>query len=202
MLTWLKNDLASTKQDWIITYWHHPPYTKGSHDSNTEKKLVEMRTNALPILEAGGVDLCLTGHSHSYERSFLLNGHYGTQDTLSAKMKLDAGDGKPDGKGAYKKATLGPGMHEGAVYVVAGSSGKVSNKNEKSAARGFLDHSAMLVSLARLGSMVIDVNGNRLDATFLSETGERLDYFSIIKGKTPPASTAVPAAKKDAASQQ
>jgi acid phosphatase type 7 len=195
MLTWLKNDLAATKQDWIITYFHHPPYTKGSHDSNTEAKLVEMRTNALPILEAGGVDLCLTGHSHSYERSFLLNGHYGTQDTLTAKMKLDAGDGKADGKGAYKKATLGPGMHEGAVYVVAGSSGKVSNKNEKSAKRGFLDHPAMLVSLARLGSLVLDVDGNRLDATFLSETGERLDYFSIVKGKDmkPTRSTSTPA---------
>jgi len=182
MLTWLKNDLGATKQDWIITYFHHPPYTKGSHDSNTEKQLVEMRTNALPIMEAGGVDLCLTGHSHSYERSFLLDGHYGTQDTLTAKMKLDAGDGKADGKGAYRKATLGTGVHEGAVYIVAGSSGKISGDSEKSKARGFLDHPAMLVSLYRLGSMVIDVNGNRLDATFLSETGERLDYFSMIKG--------------------
>jgi hypothetical protein len=183
MLTWLKNDLAATKQDWIISYWHHPPYTKGSHDSNTEKKLVEMRTNALPILEAAGADLNLTGHSHSYERSFLLDGHYGTQDTLSAKMKLDAGDGRPDGKGAYRKATFGLKPHEGAVYVVAGSSGKVSLQNEKSAKRGYLDHPAMFVSLPRLGSLVLDVDGSRLDATFLSETGERLDYFSIVKGK-------------------
>jgi hypothetical protein len=195
MLTWVKNDLASTKQDWIIAYWHHPPYTKGSHDSNTEKKCVEMRTNALPILEAGGVDLVLTGHSHSYERSFLLDGHYGTQDTLTAKMKRDAGDGKPDGKGVYRKPTFGPGAHEGAVYIVAGSSGKVSDKNEKSAARGFLDHPAMLVSLAKLGSLVLDVDGNRLDATFLSEKGERLDYFSIVKGKSPAPLPAVPAAK-------
>lgn len=183
MLTWLKNDLAATKQDWIITYWHHPPYTKGSHDSNTERKLVEMRENALPILEAGGVDLCLTGHSHSYERSFLIDGHYGVQTTLTAKMKLNAGDGKADGNGAYRKTTFGRGVHEGAVYVVAGSSGKVSHANEKSKARGFLDHPAMYISLAKLGSMVLDVNGNRLDATFLSETGERLDYFTIIKGK-------------------
>ena len=183
MLTWLKADLAATKQDWIIVFFHHPPYTKGSHDSNTEKNLVEMRTNALPIMEAGGVDLCLTGHSHSYERSFLLDGHYGVQTTLTSKMKIDAGDGRPDGKGAYRKATLGTGVHEGAVYVVAGSSGKVSDKNEKSAARGFLDHPAMFISLAKLGSLVLDVDGHKLDATFLSEQGERLDYFSIIKGK-------------------
>ncbi|HUR60408.1 MAG TPA: metallophosphoesterase family protein [Opitutaceae bacterium] len=182
MLKWLKNDLASTRQDWIIAYWHHPPYTKGSHDSNTDRVSIEMRTNALPILEAGGVDLVLTGHSHSYERSFLLDGHYGVQTTLNEKMKLDGGDGRPDGKGAYRKPTLGAGVHEGAVYVVAGSSGKVSGKNEKNAGRGFLDHNAMLVSLARLGSFIVDVNGSRLDATFLNETGERLDYFSIVKG--------------------
>lgn len=182
MLTWLKADLAATRRDWIIAFWHHPPYTKGSHDSNTERNCVEMRSYALPILEAGGVDLVLTGHSHSYERSFLLDGHYGTQNTLNAAMLRDHGDGRADGKGAYRKATLGPGAHEGAVYVVAGSSGKVSLKNEKSAARGYLDHPAMFISLAKLGSMVLDIDGGRLDATLLSETGERLDYFSIVKG--------------------
>ena len=67
--------------------------------------------------------------------------------------------------------------------MVAGSSGKVSLQNEKSAKRGYLDHSAMFLSLPRLGSLVLDVDGNRLDATFLSEAGERLDYFTIIKGK-------------------
>lgn len=183
MLTWLKHDLAATKQDWIIVYFHHPPYTKGSHDSNVERQLIEMRTNALPIMEAGGVDLCLTGHSHSYERSFLLDGHYGVSGTLTAQMKRDAGDGRPDGKGAYRKPTFGPGVHEGAVYVVAGSSGKITGKDEKRLARGFLDHPAMFISLYRLGSMVLDVNGNRLDAVFLSDLGEKLDYFSIIKGR-------------------
>lgn len=29
----------------------------------------DMRENIVPILEAHGVDLVLTGHSHSYERS-------------------------------------------------------------------------------------------------------------------------------------
>ena len=36
MLTWLEADLAATAQDWLIAYWHHPPYSKGSHDSDTE----------------------------------------------------------------------------------------------------------------------------------------------------------------------
>jgi hypothetical protein len=109
-------------------------------------------------------------------------------------MKRDGGDGRSDGKGAYRKASLTQGAHEGAVYVVAGSSGKVSLQNEKSAKRGYLDHSAMFISLPRLGSLVLDVDGNRLDANFISETGERLDYFTIIKGKDMKSTSTAPAA--------
>src|SRR4029453_9609405 len=36
MMTWLQSDLASTQQKWIVAFWHHPPYSKGSHDSDTE----------------------------------------------------------------------------------------------------------------------------------------------------------------------
>ncbi len=78
MAAWLQNDLASTTATWIVCFFHHPPYTKGSHNSDTETELIQMRTNFLPILEAGGADLVLSGHSHCYERSFLLDGHYGT----------------------------------------------------------------------------------------------------------------------------
>ena len=36
MLNWLQNDLAMTEQQWIIAFWHHPPYSDGSHDSDIE----------------------------------------------------------------------------------------------------------------------------------------------------------------------
>src|SRR5437867_4787164 len=77
MLTWLKADLAATKQDWRIAFWHYPPYSKGSHDSDIDVPLGQMRQYAVPLLESYGVDLVLSGHSHSYDRSYLLNGHYG-----------------------------------------------------------------------------------------------------------------------------
>ncbi len=97
MLTWLVDDLMATGADWVIAFWHHPPYTKGSHDSDVEPPLVEMRENVLPILEDFGVDLVLAGHSHSYERSFLLDSHYGSSATLKpATMILNGGDGRLD----------------------------------------------------------------------------------------------------------
>lgn len=174
MLTWLQNDLAANTKDWLIAYWHHPPYTKGSHDSDSETELTQMRQHVLPILEAWGVDLVLTGHSHSYERSFLIDGHYGTSSTFNGSMKKNGGDGRETGNGAYAKFNRGPSSNQGAVYSVVGSSGITGG--------GVLNHPAMFISLDQLGSMVIDVGGNRLDAKFLRETGAIGDSFTLVKG--------------------
>jgi len=73
MAKWLKADLEKAKADWLIAFWHHPPYTKGSHDSDKEKDMTEMRHDIMPIIESGGVDLVLAGHSHIYERSMLID---------------------------------------------------------------------------------------------------------------------------------
>lgn len=175
MLKWLEQDLAQNTATWLVAFFHHPPYTKGSHDSDTEIPLVEMRQNALPLLERYGVDLVLGGHSHSYERSFLLNGHYGVSSTLAAGMLLDSGSGR-DGSadGAYVKPHSGPAPNAGAVYVVPGSSGKISGGN--------LNHPAMFVSMNLLGSFVIDVNGTRLDARFITDQGVLGDHFTLLKG--------------------
>jgi len=173
MLTWLEQDLMNNTQDWTIAFWHHPPYSKGSHNSDNEIELMEMRQNALPLLEDLGVDLVLCGHSHSYERAYFLDGHYGKSGTLTAGMKVDGGDGRVDGDGAYAKPTPGPASHEGAAYVVAGSSGANSNAP--------LNHPAMYLSLNELGSLVVDVDGGRLDLKFIDDAAAVRDYFTILK---------------------
>ncbi|NIM00972.1 MAG: hypothetical protein GTN89_08715 [Acidobacteria bacterium] len=174
MLTWLESDLAANAQDWVIAFWHHPPYSKGSHDSDTETELMEMRQNVIPILDDYGVDLTLAGHSHSYERSKLIEGHYGDSSTFVPTMEKDGGDGREDGNGAYMKPTLGPAAHEGIVHTVAG--------NASSLGGGPLNHPVMFESLNVLGSVVLDVFGNRLQATFIDDTGTVRDYYTIIKG--------------------
>lgn len=177
MATWLEADLAAVDADWIIAFWHHPPYSRGSHDSDFEDELVEMRENFVPILEQNGVDLILSGHSHSYERSWLIDGHHDVAATFDpATMVLQDQDGSRIGGGPYTKWTEAQEPNSGAVYVVAGSSGQVSG--------GPLDHPAMVVSLNALGSVVLDVDGLSLDARFLDETGTVVDRFAIDKGRT------------------
>ena len=179
MLAWLEADLAATTQRWIIAFWHHPPYTKGSHNSDAETELIEMRANAVPILEAGGVDLVLNGHSHVYERSLLLHGHHGLSGTLTAAMKKDAGDGRETGDGAYGKD---PGPDAGAVFAVAGSSGRVSNWTDGSSAEFNPNpHPVMIMSLRALGSLLLDIDGDRLDARFLDKDGAVRDHFTLSK---------------------
>jgi hypothetical protein len=175
MATWLQNDLAATTRDWIIAFWHHPPYTKGSHNSDTETELIQMRQTFNPILEAGGVDLVLTGHSHSYERSFLIDQHYGLSSTFSAGNIIDGGSGSDPNP--YEKPAGLPG-HQGAVYVVAGSSGQISG--------GTLNHPAMFISLNVLGSVVLDFTTNRLDLQFLDSAGAVRDNLAIVKSSGPP----------------
>ena len=174
MMTWLEADLAANDKEWVIAFWHVSPYSKGNHDSDREDQAISMRQNAVPLLERYGVDLVLTGHTHSYERSYLIDGHYGLSDTFTDALKKTPGDGSATGDGAYRKPATVGAPHAGAVYVVAGNAGLIKTG-------GSLDHPAMPVSFRILGSMVLDVNGNRLDAKFLGSTGDIWDAFTILK---------------------
>ncbi|HKQ47852.1 MAG TPA: metallophosphoesterase [Phycisphaerae bacterium] len=175
MLTWLAADLAATDQHWIIAFWHHPPYSKGSHDSDdpfdSSGRLVEMRENVLPILEAGGVDLVLAGHSHIYERSYLVDGAYDTPTTAAGHI-VDAGDGRLTGDGAYLKP-YGLAAHEGAVYVVAGHGG--------ASLGGTGGHVLMYFDELAFGSCLLTIDGNHLSLQNLRYDGAITDTFDLIK---------------------
>ncbi len=173
MLTWLIDDLTATTARWLVAYWHHTPYSKGSHDSDSGNPLIDMRANALPILEDFGVDLVLGGHSHSYERSALIDHHYGKSSTLAGSMIVDASDGDPSGEGGYVKS-IDRAAHEGAVYVTAGVSASVSNG-------GSLNHPVMKTSLGELGSVIVDIDDDRMDVTFVGTDADALDAFRIDK---------------------
>jgi hypothetical protein len=189
MVTWLQNDLASTGQEWVIAFWHHPPYSKGGHDSDSAGdsggRLVDMRETVLPILEAGGVDLVLAGHSHAYERSYLIDGAYGygtapnfatpSLNTLLADGHiLDAGNGQPSGTGAYQKSSGGT-SHDGTVYVVAGHGGHALSTNPPG------NHPVMAVFDLAYGSVLLDITGSSLTLRNIRSGGAITDTVAIVK---------------------
>ena len=132
-------------------------------------------------------DLVLTGHSHTYERSHLIDGHYGFSETFSEAMKVDPGDGAETGDGAYQKSGTIGAPHEGTVYAVAGASGRagvggILDAIDFGLLEPSLDHPTMVVNRKELGSMVLDIYGNRLDAKYLETDGRITDDFTILKG--------------------
>ena len=181
-ITWLASDLAASSAPWKIAIVHTPPYTKGSHDSDVEAAHFPVRENALPLLEAHGVQLVLAGHSHNYERSFLIRGHYGVSGTWDPDLHLvDGGDGCPDdafrtecsggADGAYRK--------NGTVYVVVGNASRFGSP-------GTLDHPVMAYADDTvLGSLVVDVESDRLEARFLQQDGVVADRFVIRRAGAP-----------------
>lgn len=178
MLTWLEQDLTDNHRPWLIALWHHSPYSAGNHDSDTEVEMTEMRENANQVLESHGADLVLGAHSNTYERSFLIDGHYGTSDTFVSSMVIDHGDGRINGDGAYTKAA--DTTDTGTVYVVMGSSGG------KTKGKLPLNYPAMITSSKKPGSVAIDLNCAQLDVNFLAKNGKAKDNFTIIKSNIKP----------------
>lgn len=167
MLQWLQADLAETDQPWKIVILHHPPYTRGGHDSDdifdSGGRMFEVRRNVLPLLEQAGVQLVLAGHSHVYERSYPLSCHYGISESLKEAMVHS----RQAGKGTVYSS-------RGTIYSVVGSSSKLD--------KGRLDHPAMPVAMSTPGSMIIDISQDRLVARFIDKQADVRDAFVIRRG--------------------
>src|SRR5262245_23141989 len=130
-----------------------------------------MRQIVVALLEAYGVDLVLSGHSHDYERSYLIDGHYGQSSTFTQSMKKNGGDGRENCDGPYVKPEGRIG-HQGAVYAVVGNSGTGYKPGL---------YPAMVLGLGDPGSAVIDIVSNRLDFVLVRKDGTIGDYFTILK---------------------
>jgi predicted phosphodiesterase len=61
---WLEKELSSSKDEWKVCFFHHPPYSSGErHGSDDElRKVIE------PLFLKHGVDVVFNGHEHFYER--------------------------------------------------------------------------------------------------------------------------------------
>jgi hypothetical protein len=174
---WLKQDLAANTQPWTVVYFHHPPYSKGVN-SDVDSQEIKIRMRIVPIFERYKVDLVLCGHSHIYERSFLINGHYGLENSFDiSTMALSNSSAVYNGTAnscPYEKNSND--ARNGIVYAVVGSSGQIGGTSA-----GY-PHNAMEYSNNSTGgAMVIEVEDNRLDAKWVCSDGVIRDQFTIMK---------------------
>jgi hypothetical protein len=185
MAQWLAADLAATQQPWKVVYFHQPPHSKSSHDSDNfwEIYMISMRNNFAPIFEQYGVDLVLSGHSHAYERSRLMYGFYDWSFTYNASYALDQGNGSLTLGTPYRKSLSGPNPNRGTVYAVVGNSGSY-------VASPALTHPMMAYGWgcdSCVGSLMLDVHADTLVGRYYAYNGVVLDEFAIVKDMTIPA---------------
>lgn len=156
MVEWLKRDLKTNNRPWTIAVFHHPPYTDGTHQSDhpssSDVAMTAARHILVPILEGGGVDLVLTGHSHGYERSYPLS-----ENQIRTKHAEESDD----------PAVL---THT-TIYQIIGSSSKTGE--------GRFQHPLMASSHPVLGSVIIDVNERQLISRFIDSDGRERDRFQL-----------------------
>jgi len=198
---WLKADLAANagKHKWTIACLHHPPYTNGSHRSDMEQDLVAIRRKITPILERFGVDVVLAGHSHVYERSFLVKDHFGFSEafnkgSIPGGTAISLSSARYDGSSgntasadtSYANAscpyfTIDSVYKHGTVYVVAGSAGQVNANNSNTYPVFYTRNQAGSVG-GETGALYLEIEDNRLDAKFVGSSGQVRDQFTIMKG--------------------
>tara|TARA_R110002072_G_scaffold2235_1_gene18435 strand:- start:291 stop:1796 length:1506 start_codon:yes stop_codon:yes gene_type:complete len=189
MKQWFIDDMSATLSagefHWTIVIFHHPVYTKGGHDSdngdhifkNYDRPMLDMREQFVPLFDQYGVDLVYNGHDHFYERSYYLQGHTGLSSTFDPVLHAElntAGDPTSGrGKEAYNQVTKS-GADDRVVYSVVGSSGKLTLTEDPK-------HPAHLLRKTQMGSVLLDITEQQLDARFILSDGSVGDHFILTR---------------------
>lgn len=175
-LGWIKEDLKSSRQEWIVAVNHFPIYCAGNYQSDGGI-LASLRKEMVPLFDEAGVDLVLAGHDHTYQRSHLIAGHSGDSDTYSAEKHL-----KADGDGREAPIEKAPVAGAGTMYLVSGTAGGFRPG-------GNFDHPVMVPfdtpdgkrgGIAVPGSTVIEVDGLTLRGWHVDVSGKVLDQFTLV----------------------
>lgn len=165
-LAWLEADLAATAATWKIVVLHHP--VAGSPDK-PEGPADNYFQQVVPRLRAAGVDLLLSGHTHTYHQSYPLLGQSGGIATYVA-----------DSDGVYDK---GAGLVQVAIGTggTALRSGSFSDKPYIRAAFSTNTTPAVEPGFGR-----IDVTPDSLVVSYIAaDDGATLSSFTIQNSSDP-----------------
>jgi 3',5'-cyclic AMP phosphodiesterase CpdA len=157
---WLAEDLQSAANAaWRFVAFHHPPFSS----SNPWFTDQWMRPIA-PILEAGRVSIVFSGHRHNYQRS--------------VPLKFAPGRRNEKGEVPGEFTLNAPG---GVVYVVSGAGGAELYDSAQGEDRSTWQPFTEQFISNRHTFTLLDVSVKRVDLTQISDTGETVDRFSIVR---------------------
>lgn len=144
---------------WKVVTLHQDIYGSGKEHSD-EASTISLRNNLVPILEKNDIDVVLTGHDHTYSRSFLVNGGKNEKDVTASTGNVT----NPEGI-LYMTANSASGSK---YYELA------ETKQNYIAARWQEDVPTY---------SVIKVNNSKFSiATYRTDNGQKIDNeFSITK---------------------
>jgi hypothetical protein len=175
---WIEHVLSVNEKHWAIVICHFPVYCDGNYDSDTNEPLAILRRELVPIFDRYGVDLVVSGHDHTYQRTFLISGHLGDRNEFDSRRHLLS-----PSDGVAEPIVKQSGPDSGTVYVVSGTGGGVR-------ANGPLQHPALVPlpkakegqrGLTKPGSLLLEIGREEMECFQVGATGEVLDRFKIRK---------------------
>ena len=172
---WLARDLAAAQSaTWRFVAFHQPGF-----NSSREHFAEQYMRQLSPLFEANHVDVVSSGHVHNYQRSFPLTFAPAPQPdgaTIGPRGEV-AGEWKLD-KTFRDGANAGP---HGVIYIVSGAGGaelyNPEQQPDPGSWQGFTDK-----FISQVHSLsVVDIDRKTFRLTQVSETGETVDSFRIVK---------------------
>jgi hypothetical protein len=172
---WVKKDLESAKNStWKFVAFHHPGFNSAKEHFDDQWMRV-----LSDVFEEEKVDVVWMGHVHNYQRSFPLKfaAKPGDGGKLVAKNGDVAGDftlDKEFGDGATAKP-------KGVIYVVTGGGGAgLYNPEMQKTPEAWQPFTNKFISEVH-SFTVVDVDGKKMKVKQISETGEQVDAWQILK---------------------
>jgi hypothetical protein len=179
---WITQDLQATDAPWKFVVFHHPGFNCGS-EHYTEQQFRVLS----PLFEAHGVDLCLHGHEHVYQRTRPLR--FAPSDTTNADPKFNGHRLIP---GTFTVDTAFDGKTktkpDGILYITTGAGGKelYDPGFDNTPARWLhpednnVAYNAVFLSSVH-SFTVIEIDGPTLTLTQIDETGAERDRITVTK---------------------
>lgn len=178
---------------WKIVTLHQDIYGSGEHSN--EPEIMELRYGLAPVFEENGIDVVLTGHDHTYSRSYMMNTSYADEDKFISEDDFEAYiDGDKEIDSVYNDYLT---AIEDAEYIAETDNEEVTNPegilyltaNSASGSKYYdlVEHQQAYIA-ARWQEDVptfsmIDVSNNKFTInTYRTDTMEKIDNeFTIVK---------------------